>query len=95
MARIYNGTVSIIKNTKGEIMVKPDPMGAWSQSNVTECWAKMNELGKKLKAPVKFYQPDPTGKQPVLLYRFENSPFMALMKDKPDSKPKGRVEKLA
>jgi hypothetical protein len=94
MAKVYMGNVSIVKNTKGEITVKADSEGAWSQINVVECWKKMQELGKQYKLPVKVFD-KPGGKNPVLLYTYENSPFMALLPDRPDSKAKARVTKLA
>jgi len=94
MAKLYTGNVSIVLNTKREITVKADPEGTWSADNVGECWAKMQELGKKHKAPVKVFD-KLGGKNPVLLYTYENSPYMALMPTRPDSKVKARVTKLA
>jgi hypothetical protein len=54
-SRAYDGKVSIIQNTKGTIVVEPDPAGDWSNDNVVECLAKMLSFGKKLDAEVKVF----------------------------------------
>jgi len=54
-SRAYDGSVSIIKNTKGTVVVEPDPAGNWSNDNAVDCLAKMLSLAKEHDAPVRIY----------------------------------------
>ena len=50
MAKIYEGNVSIFKNSKDKIVVKADPTGQYNAENVEALASKMTELGRSLKA---------------------------------------------
>jgi len=91
MAKIYKGNVSVVLNTKKEITVKADPEGKFNTDNVVELYETMLAFGKKMKAPVKTFKPDPKGTVPVLMYSYENSPYLALMPALPDSQKPGKV----
>jgi len=54
-SRAYDGSVSIIQNTAGTIVIEADSAGAWSNDNATECLAKMLSFGKELGAEVKVF----------------------------------------
>ena len=50
MAMIWNkGTVSLFANTKGEVIVKPDPDGKFTAENVEELYTTMLEVGPMYK----------------------------------------------
>jgi len=51
-SRAYDGSVSIIQNTAGTIVIEADSAGAWSNDNVVDCYAKMLSLAKEHKAPL-------------------------------------------
>lgn len=50
--RLYDGSVSIIQNTAGTIVIEADGAGAWSNDNVVDCYAKMLSLAKEHNAPI-------------------------------------------
>ena len=89
MAKIYNGTVSIIKNLKGFITVKADPEGKFTAANVDELYTTMLALGKEHKAECKFYTPEVGGDTPILCAGdWDGRPYMALL---PARKAPGKV----
>ena len=51
-SRAYDGSVSIIQNTAGTIVIEADSAGAWSNDNVVDCYAKMLSLAKEHNAPL-------------------------------------------
>jgi hypothetical protein len=79
MAKIYKGSVSIVKNTKGQIAVKADPEGKFSSVNTAELYETMTSLGKKHKAEVKFYKPDPKGDTALLFADRWGNPYLAVL----------------
>ena len=96
MSKVYEGKVSIFKNTKGEIMLKRDDEGAYSNENAAELDAKMLELSKTMKAPINAYARwvAPDGTEPVLMH-FYGKPRMTLCTPRPESAKKSAVTKLA
>ena len=97
-AKTFEGSVSIVKNTKGEIALKKDVDGKFSAANAAECHAKMVELSKKLKAGINKYSlftPD-NGTEPVLLANRFGNPYIALLPKQGDAGTKrNAVTKLA
>lgn len=51
-SRIFEGNVSIVKNTKGEVALKRAADGAFNAENAEACYKQMLEFSKKLKAPI-------------------------------------------
>lgn len=97
-AKTFEGGVSIIKNTKGEIALKRDPEGKFSASNAVECHAKLTELSKKLKAPINKYSlfVADGGTEPVLLANRFGNPYIALLPKRSEGGGKrNAVTKLA
>jgi hypothetical protein len=96
MAKIYKGTVSIVKNTKGEITVKQDVEGKFSHDNAQELWETMVSLAKKHKAEMRFFKPDPKGTVPLLFADRWGNPYVAILPEsQAPSKVKVTVTKLA
>ena len=90
MAQIYDGTVSIIKNTVNKITTKADSEGKYSQENVSELYADMKKHNKAIDGSIlNPFTPEPNGKnlQPVLLSGLGNQPYLALLPE--DSKRAG------
>jgi len=97
-AKTFEGSVSIVKNTKGEIALKRDPEGKFNAGNATECYAKLTELGKKLKAPINKYSlfVADGGTEPVMLANRFGNPYIALLPKRGDGNVKrNAVTKLA
>ena len=80
-AKTFEGSVSIVKNTKGEIALKRDPEGRFSAANAAECYAKLLELSKKLKSPINKYSLfiADGGTEPVMLANRFGNPYIALL----------------
>ena len=97
-AKTFEGSVSIVKNTKGEIALKRDPEGKFSAENAVECHAKLTELAKKLKAPINKYSLfiADGGTEPVMLANRFGNPYIALLPKRGDGNTKrNAVTKLA
>ena len=97
-AKTFEGSVSIVKNTKGEIALKRDPDGKFSAANAPECHAKLTELAKKLKAPINKYSLfiADGGTEPVMLANRFGNPYIALLPKRGDGNTKrNAVTKLA
>lgn len=97
-AKTFEGNVSIVKNTKGEIALKRDPEGRFNAANAGECYAKLMELSKKLKAPVNKYSLfiADGGTEPVMLANRFGNPYVALLPKRGDGGTKrSAVTKLA
>lgn len=94
MAKIYKGTVSIVKNLKGQITVQPDAEGKFSAANVDELYKTMVQLGKKHKAECRFFKPEADGDTPLLFADRWGKPYVAVL---PARKAPGgvTVQKLA
>lgn len=93
-AKTFEGSVSIVRNTKGEIALKRDPEGKFSAANAAECYSTMAQLAKKHKLPVRLFTPD-GGTEPVLLADRYGNPYMALLSKRDGSAKRGSVTKLA
>ena len=97
-AKTFEGSVSIVKNTKGEIALKRDPEGKFSVVNATECYVKLIELAKKLKVPINKYSLfiADGGTEPVMLANRFGNPYIALLPKRGDGNTKrNAVTKLA
>lgn len=84
MARIYNGNVEVILNTKNKITVRANAEGKFNQENVTDLHTAMVGYAKKHSAELNFFTPDSNAKDlsPVLLSGRGNSPYMAMLPTK-------------
>ena len=97
-AKTFEGSVSIVKNTKGEIALKKDAEGKFTVDNAGECHAKMTEFSKKLKAPINKYSlfVADGGTEPVMLANRFGNPYIALLPKRGDGAAKrNAVTKLA
>lgn len=97
-SRVFEGRVSIVKNTKGEIALKRDVEGSFDATNATECYSKMQELSKKLKAPINkwsLFVAD-GGKDVILMADRYGNPRITLLPPLADGgSAKAKVVKLA
>jgi len=55
MARIFEGNVSVVLNTRGEIALKRDPQGRFSADNADELYQTMLKLAKERKVSINKY----------------------------------------
>jgi hypothetical protein len=96
-SKTFEGKVSVVENTKGEIALKREADGNWDASMAPELHGKMLELSKRLKKPVNKYSLwiAPNGTEPVLLANRYGNPYIALLPKREDSAPKQKVRKLA
>ena len=97
-AKTFEGSVSIVKNTKDEIALKKDAEGKYTVANASECYAKMTELSKKLKFPINTYSlfVAKDGTEPVMLANRFGNPYIALLPKRGDGVgKKNSVTKLA
>jgi hypothetical protein len=85
MARIYNGKVSIHKNTDGEVILKADAEGAWDASNVDALAKEMHVWAKKLKVGINKYSywVCDGGTKPVLVAAKWGKPAVWVLPEKP------------
>jgi hypothetical protein len=79
MAKMFNGKVSVIKNTKGEITVQRDADGKFDQSNVQELYDTMKALATKHKTTCRFFVPEQLGDTPVLMADRWGKPYVAVL----------------
>ena len=104
-AKIFNGSVSIVLNTKGEIDLKRDPEGSFSAANASECYLKMKHLAMSTKKgngyPINKYSlyiPEGVvegNAQAVLLANHYGNPFIAMLAKREAGKVGKKVVKLA
>jgi len=96
-AKTFVGSVSIVKNTKGEITLKRDPEGKFNSENAAECYAKLVELSKKLKATINKYSlfVADGGTEPVMLANMFGNPYIALLPKRDGQAKRSSVTKLA
>jgi hypothetical protein len=80
-SKTFEGNVSIVLNTKGEIALKRDPEGGWDASKAQALHVKMGELAKKHKAKISSYAlfQAEGGTEPVLLANRYGNPYVALL----------------
>jgi hypothetical protein len=96
--KTFEGNVSIVKNTKGEIALKRDHEGQFNAGNAVECYGKMQELAKKHKASINSYSLFLVegGTEAVMLANRYGNPYIALLpKRDGTAKAKSKVTKLA
>ena len=97
-AKTFDGSVSIVLNTKGEIALKRDPEGKFSAENAKECYDTMSKLAKARKASINKYSlfMVESGTEPVLLANRYGNPYIALLPKRADGQAKrNAVTKLA
>lgn len=97
-AKTFEGAVSIVLNTKGEIALKKDSEGKFTAENAVECYQTLVKLAKARKADINkysLYVPD-GGTEPVLLANRFGNPYIALLAKRDAGTGKvGKVVKLA
>jgi hypothetical protein len=101
-AKTFEGAVSIVLNTKGEIALKKDPEGKFTAANAAECYSKMKHLAMSTKKgdgyPINKYSlyiPE-GGTEPVLLANRYGNPYIAVLpKREGGGKAGSKVVKLA
>jgi hypothetical protein len=91
-AKQFEGSVSIIKNTKGEIALKRDAEGKFNSGNAKECYDTMTKLAKTHKSSINKYCLFVVdgGTEPVMLVNRYGNPYIALL-----PKREGGVEKTS
>jgi len=97
-AKTFEGSVSIVKNTKGEIALKRDPEGKFSAENAVECYQTMSKLAKTHKTTINKYSlfMVENGTEPVMLANRYGNPYIALLPKRGDGNVKrNAVTKLA
>lgn len=96
-SKTFEGKVSVVLNTKGEIALKRDSEGAWDASQARELYTKVTELSKQRKTGINQYSLwiAPNGTEPVLLANRYGNPYIALLPKREDASPKQKVTKLA
>ena len=80
-SKLFNGTVSIIKNTKDKLVLESDPAGNWSNDNVDDLYDKLVALAKEHKATINLFEPDSDATETVLSIRAGRGghPYLALL----------------
>lgn len=97
-AKTFEGSVSIVLNTKGEIALKKDSEGKFSAQNAGECYETMTKLAKARKATINKYSLfiADGGTEPVMLANRFGNPYIALLPKRGDGNVKrNAVTKLA
>ena len=97
MSRIFEGNVSIVENTKGEIALKRDADGSWNHENAEALYAKALELSKKMKKPLhkwSFFKAD-GGKDVLLMADRYGNPRITILPPQGDKANKAKITKLA
>ena len=97
-AKTFEGAVSIVLNTKGEIALKKDPEGKFTAANAAECYETLAKLAKSRKAAINKYSLFVTegGTEAVLLANRYGNPYVALLpKREGGGKAGSKVVKLA
>lgn len=94
--KTFEGKVSVILNTKGEIALKRDPNGAWDASNAGALYAKVQELATG-KAAINAYSLFIVkgGTEVVLLANRYGNPYIAVLPKREGGAGKAKVTKLA
>ena len=97
-AKTFDGNVSIVLNTKGEIALKKDAEGRFNAENASECYQTITKLAKARKATINKYSlfMVENGTEPVLLANRYGNPYLALLPKRADGQVKrNAVTKLA
>jgi len=81
MSKIFEGRVSVVKNTKGEISLRKDAEGAFSSENAQELRECLQKLTQKLHIPTSKYAlfKAEHGTEPVLLANRFGQPYLAIL----------------
>jgi len=97
--KLFEGGVSIVANTKGEIALKRDAEGKFNAENAKECYETMTKLAKARKASINKYSLFVVngGTEPVLLANRYGNPYIALLpkREGGDAPKASKVVKLA
>jgi hypothetical protein len=97
--KLFDGGVSIVLNTKGEIALKRDAEGKFNAGNASECYETMTKLAKARKASINKYSlfVVDSGTEPVLLANRYGNPYIALLPKRADGATvkTAKVQKLA
>lgn len=97
-SKVFEGNVSIVKNTKSEIALKRDPEGKFSAENAKECYDTMTKLAKTHKTSVNKYSLliVDGGTEAVMLANRYGNPYIALLPKRAEGgSRKAGVTKLA
>ena len=97
MSRIFEGNVSLVANTKGEVALKRDLNGAWNSSNAAQLWAKAQEVSKAKTMPLhkwSFFQVE-GGTDVILMADRYGNPRITILPPKAQGATKSKVTKLA
>ena len=96
-AKTFEGNVSIVLNTKGEIALKKDVDGRFTAENAVECYQILTKLAKARKVSINKYSlfMVENGTEPVLLVNRYGNPYIALLAKRGDGQAKRSVTKLA
>ena len=80
-AKTFEGSVSIILNTNGEIALKKDAAGQFTAADAAEIYSQMMAFAKSKKAVINKYSlfVAEGGKEPVLLANYYGKPYIALL----------------
>jgi len=79
--KTFEGTVSVVLNTKGEIALKRDANGAWDASQAEALYRKMQDLSKSKKKAINAYSLFLVegGTEVVLLANRFGNPYIAVL----------------
>lgn len=91
MSKKFEGSCSIVENTKGEIALRKDAKGAFSSANADECYRTMAALSQSEGMDIdrwSLFQPE-GGSEPVLLANRYGNPYILLAVPGDDA-PSGR-----
>jgi hypothetical protein len=97
-AKTFEGNVSVVLNTKGEIALKRDSEGKFSAANAAELHQTMTKLAKARKVAINKYSLfiADGGTEPVLLANRFGNPYIALLPKRGEGNAKkASVTKLA
>lgn len=99
-SKIFEGSVSIVKNTKGLIALKKDPEGKFNAGNVTELHSTMVKLAKEHKTTIdqwSLWLKDAKGEAVLLARMPYGTPYVAVLpkQDQKTTTARKSVTKLA
>lgn len=96
-SKVFEGNVSIVLNTKGEIALRKDDDGKFSAENAAECLTTLRKLSKDRKAAINKYSlfVAEGGTEPVLMANRYGNPYIALLPKRAEGTAKRGVTKLA
>jgi len=100
MSTVSTKKVAIILNTKNVVTIKDTEDGEWSNDNVVELQAKIEDFASELKVKFKkvWHHPEMNLKKPkklILLSGIGGASFIAWVSDDGTFKPANRIKYLA